>query len=204
MAEEKHGVELAENFLRLEEAAVSVTRLEPVPVEKVGTEEAFSEEIKKFMPKPGTVIVWSYAGIQWGTWDGVHIALSRGTANPKDVLELRVFNRDEELHLLREDGSFVGRLIADGTGESCYHVDSFSRLWGERDMQADIPEGYVRLADHDRKLEMDVPFDGTTENLKYLGLETRNYVTSDASTGLSGYGDYRYLAIEPAWGGRMP
>ena len=203
MADSKHGIELAEDTLSLKESSVTVTRVEKVAVDKLSSIDDLNETIKKYIQNAGNVIIWSYAYVKWGKWDGTRATLSQGEANPRDILELRVFNREEELRLVSENGNFTGRHIADGAGEMCCHVDSFARLWGERDMQVDIPEGYVRLADHERKLEMDVPFEGITENVKYLGLETRNYVVSDKETGLSGYGDYRYVAIEPAQGGKV-
>lgn len=203
MADIKHGIELAEDKLSLKDSSATVTKVENLAAEALGSADALNEAIKKYMQNPGNVIIWSYAEVKWGKWDGAKALLSQGEANPKDILEIRVFNREEELRLVNENGSFTGRHIADGTGQACCYVDSFARLWGERDMQADIPEGYVRLADHERKLEMDVPFEGRAENVKYLGLETRNYVVSDKETGLSGYGDYRYVAIEPAQGGKV-
>ena len=36
---------------------------------------------------------------------------------------------------------------------------------------------------------------------KFYGLMTRNHIGSDAATGLSGYVDYRFVAIESAWDG---
>ena len=201
MAEVKSGIELAETELRLEKAPAAFTPLS-LPLKELATVAALHETVKRHMKKEGQVVVWSFARISWGRWDGEQVSLARGEAEPGDILEIRVFNREEELRLVRENDCFAGRYVADGSGEEHYHVDSFARLWGERDMQGDVPPGYIRLADHARKLEMDVPFEARAEGLKYLGLETRNYVKSDESTGLSGYVDYRYVAIEPAQGGK--
>lgn len=202
MAEVKGGIEFAEAELRLEKAPAAFTPLEALPLEELATAAALHGAIQRYMKKKGQAVVWSYAWVRWGRWDGEQVSLALGEADPREILEIRVFNREEELRLVRESDCFAGRYVADGAGEEHYHVDSFSRLWGERDLQGEVPHGYVRLVDHARKLEMDVPFEGQAEGLKYLGLETRNYVMSDEATGLSGYGDYRYVAIEPAQGGK--
>ena len=36
---------------------------------------------------------------------------------------------------------------------------------------------------------------------KFYGLTTRNYIDSDKATGLSGYVDYRFVALESAQDG---
>ncbi len=98
------------------------------------------------------------------------------TPNFDEWLECRIFNRGAELHLKRDGNIFNGRLISDAEGD-----------------------GWITLRDAPRKLSMEIPCDDGGK--KFYGLTTRNYIDSDAATGLSGYVDYRFVAIESAWDG---
>ena len=104
-----------------------------------------------------------------------------------------MFNDTEELHLKRIENKFIGRYVADIEGKGNFYTDSFSRFWGENSGEV---EGYIKLLDRQRKLYMEIPC--TENNSKWYGLLTRNYIESDKLTGLSGYSDYRFVAIEPA------
>jgi len=85
----------------------------------------------------------------------------------------------------------------DDDGDDDFYVDSFSRLWGERTNSAG---DWITLTDKPRKISMTLPC--TFDDKKFYGLTTRNYIGSDEATGLSGYVDYRFVAIEPAdWDG---
>lgn len=194
----QHGLALAKNPLVLQHGAVKKENIENVKIADIADAWALNSLVARYVKDTASLVIWTYRKITWGRWDGSQIVLSDGKAVPADIVEARIFNDKEELHLIREDGAITGRYVNDTEGDDCYYVDSFARLWGGRDIQADIPEGYVRLIDGERKLKLDVPFDGESAGIKYFGLETRNYVASDERTGLSGYRDYRFVAIEPA------
>ncbi len=153
---------------------------------------------EKFSEARGTFVAWQVQSIVWGKFDGDKLLL-KDDASPNfdDWLECRVFNRREELHVKRSGENFVGRYVRDDdSGTETYCVDSFARLWGERSATAD---GWITLLDAARKISMSVPCDDGDQ--KFYGLMTRNYIGSDAATGLSGYVDYRFVAIESAWDG---
>lgn len=162
---------------------------EPVECAPVDVEKILRE---KFGSASGIFVAWQIQNIVWGKFDGGKIS-SRSEITPEYWLECRFFNADAELHLKRVGKILRGRFIQDGTGAENFYVDSFARLWGESSGAA---EGYVKLLDRQRKLYMEIPCAET--NSKWYGLMTRNYVGSDEKTGLSGYVDYRFVAIEPA------
>ena len=148
----------------------------------------------------GIFVAWQIQSIVWGKFDGEKLVLKDNRRpNFDDWLECRIFNRSAELHLKRDGQNFVGRYVCDTQGEKIARVDSFARLWGERDENFSADD-WIALRDKPRKIFMEIPCsDG---GKKYYGLLTRNYVGCDAETGLSGYVDYRFVAIEPAdWDG---
>ena len=97
----------------------------------------------------------------------------------------------------RAGDKFIGRYVRDELGTGNFYVDSFARLFGEN---VSSENGWIKLEDELRKISMTIPVDGDE---KFYGLLTRNYIGSDAATGLSGYDDYRFVAIENAWDGDL-
>lgn len=161
-----------------------------------------AQEAEKFLREKfsdGIFVAWQIQSIVWGNFDGEKILL-KDNARPNfdDWLECRIFNRRAELHLKRDGKNFVGRYVCDADGEKIFYVDSFSRLWGERNENFSA-DGWIALHDKPRKIFMEIPC--PDRGKKYYGLLTRNYIGSDDETGLSGYVDYRFVAIEPAWDG---
>ena len=203
MENNKYGMELAKKTLRLSQypSQTAFTCIEPQVVKAEDMGNTIRALLKQYIHNNSSIVIWTFAKIIWGMWNGEKVCTSGSSVKFEDILELRAFNEQEELHLIREDDILEGRYVEDGTGSNTYYVDSFARLWGVRDMQADIPEGFVRLSDHERKLQMDVVCDEDMQGVQYLGLETRNYIGTDEKTGLSGYTDYRYVAVRPAQGG---
>lgn len=148
-----------------------------------------------FDGRDATMIIWQIHKISWCRVSGGRIVANE-ELNAAHWLELRAFNADEEIHLKRAGNKFNGRHAVDELGEGTYFADSFSRFWGEAAPSCD---GCVRLVDRQRKLEMLLPVEEC--GAAWYGLLTRNYIGSDKATGLSGYADYRFVAIEPAEGG---
>lgn len=144
------------------------------------------------------VVAWQVQSIVWGTFEGDKILFKENIApNIDDWLECRIFNKREEIHIKRTGNNFVGRLIRDTAGNGTFYVDSFSRLWGECTVATD---DWITLTDKPRKISMTLPYINACK--KFYGLTTRNYIGTDSATGLSGYVDYRFVAIESAdWDG---
>lgn len=140
----------------------------------------------------GIVVAWQVQSVVWSKFDDEKLL-----SNVDDWLEVRIFNRNAEIHLKRAGNNFFGRFVHDEAGTSNFYVDSFSRLWGERTATTG---DWITLTDAPRKISMTLPC--TNGDKKFYGLLTRNYIGNDEATGLSGYVDYRFVAIEPAdWDG---
>ena len=136
-------------------------------------------------------VAWQIQNIIWGKFDGEKL-FSTAEVTPQFWLECRIFNDAEEIHLKRVENKLRGRYVTEIEGAGDFYADSFSRFWGERKSAAN---GFVKLCDNQRKLFMEIPCEKIS---KWYGLLTRNYISSDEKTGLSGYTDYRFVAIEPA------
>jgi len=157
--------------------------------------ETLEQELQNLIHSNSIVIVWQIHNIIWGRYQNNKLELLDGTRNANFYQEIRVFNEDEELHLIKIDDEFQGRYIQDGIGQEVKYVDSFSRFWGEKHS---IKDGFIELRDIGRKISLKIPFKEKFSDTKYLGLTTRNYIGSDKNTGLSGYIDYRFLSISSA------
>lgn len=188
------GLELAENTLKIEQigstreataCALTLADLMRCLTERFSGRAFF--------------VAWQMNGIVWGRWQDGQLALAAGGAlNLQYIEELRVFNETAEIHLCRRDGKLQGRFINDTVGNPIKFVDSFSRLWGEKER---VENGYITLVDKNRKLTMTVPCDDEGEGLWY-GLVTRNYIGINETTYQAGYTDYRYVGITSAEGGK--
>lgn len=181
------GMELAKNVgLKIETCKSLSSQLE-CPL--TGLEEMLRD--KNFH---GIFVTWQIQQVSWGKFDGEKLLLKDNLSpNVDDWLECRIFNEREEIHLKRDGETLRGRHIRDEGGEDISYVDSFARLWGECSKSAD---GWITLVDAPRKISMELPCDDGGK--KFYGFTTRNYIDSDEATGLSGYVDYRFVAIESA------
>ena len=187
------GLDLAKENLQLGECKKF---FDPIDCPTTELEKILREKFSK----AALFVAWQIQSIVWGIFDGEKILLKENAApDIDDWLECRVFNENEELHLKRDGKIFVGRYIRDEDGSGDFFVDSFSRLWGERDEKFSAGD-WITLTDAPRKISMTLPC--ADAGKKFYGLTTRNYIGSDEATGLSGYVDYRFVALEPAdWDG---
>lgn len=152
--------------------------------------EALQAEIQKL--SNGALIAWQVNRIVWGKITNGTLELSDGQPIDVDLIqEIRIFNDQQELHLVKLGKSLKGRWLTDGEGDSVSVVDSIAPMWGKSTESG----AFSQLADDDRKLYMKVA--GEIQKGKRCGLITRNYVTSDAENGLAGYTDYRFMGLQP-------
>ena len=147
---------------------------------------------EKFKTPRAVFVAWQIQNIMWGKFENDKL-FSTKEITPQYWLECRIFNETEELHLKRIENKLRGRYITEIEGAENFYADSFSRFWGENSGTAD---GFIKLIDKQRKLFMEIPCEKI--NAKWYGLLTRNYISSEEKTGLSGYIDYRFVAIESA------
>ena len=166
--------------------------------------ECPAAELEKFLREKlsdGIFVAWRIESVVWGKFVDKNFSLPNNQSpNFDDWLECRFFNAHEEIHLKRLGEKFFGRYVRDEDGTGTFYADSFARLWGEN---VSSENGFITLRDERRKISMTLPCDD--DGKKFYGLLTRNYIDSDVdeknpdkSTGLSGYVDYRFVAIESA------
>ncbi|MCR5176851.1 MAG: hypothetical protein K6C05_08370 [Anaerovibrio sp.] len=150
--------------------------------------------LNNFIGDKAIVVIWLMDRIIWTTCTNGHIELDDKASVIDYWQEMRAFNEKGEVHLVRMGDEFSGRCIVDTEASEDWkqgYVDSISPIWGEN---SGYEGGRVHLEDTDRKLMMDIPVrDGSA---KSYGLVTRSYIQTDLTAGLSGYGDYRFLAVE--------
>lgn len=184
------SLELAQKGLTLVDSPVTWKR-------KIHEAQPLGDVIKQYMKDSASLVVWQRHQISWGRWDGSSLVFANQEAlDENQILEIRVFNENEELHLYRHHGAYEGRYVCDGTGEVQSHVDTLSRLWGHKTAH---DGSFVTLKDSERFLSMTVP---CQEKADYYGLVTRSYIDVDSDTGQAGYSDYRFVRIESAEGRR--
>ena len=118
----------------------------------------------------------------------------------KYVMQIRLFNNDEEILLQKDGGKYNVRIIKDSINrqtdedEMVKVVDDASTLFGERTDSKINTKMFVKLVEKGRKISLTIP---TQDTAKYYALVTRSYITFDTETGQAGYGYYRYLDIRP-------
>lgn len=118
----------------------------------------------------------------------------------KYLLNLRLFNEDEEIMIRKDNFRCIARIIKDDADEQTEKVkkvqivDDASTLFGERAKRQLASDIFVKLVEKGRKISMIIP---TSDNAEYYALVTRSYITFDEKTGQAGYGYYRYLDIRP-------
>lgn len=161
------------------------------------TMAAMQTELQELNFQAGYVVLWQIDAIRWGKWESGQLYFPETDPQDSLLLEVRVFNENEELHLLKQGESFRGRFRNDSEGEAAEYVDSASRFWGRRTQTQACAGGYIRLVDSDRKLQMLIPAVGT--EAEYYALETRSYVGINEHTAQAGYVDYRFKAILPVF-----
>ena len=183
------GLELMTNQL-----AKSDTKGIMRPVSCTMDETDLKKLLQENMKHDGLVVCWQMQRIVWGRYQAGNLTFSDGNMLvPAYILELRVFNATEELHLVKKESTFTGRYRCDGEGpDQVEYVDTMAPLWGNSSKTA--ADGYVTLIDEERKFKMTIP---CKEQANYYGLTTRNYIGIYEQTSQAGYMDYRFMGITP-------
>ena len=188
------GFELAKNPLQIQDIHSSRELLRNI----ARNEAALTELLTKKLKAPAWLAVWALHAVTFGHWDGTKLTLHNHQVDIADIIEMRIFNAQEEIHLLQEDEFFAGRYICDDANGSPQEViDSFSRFWGECESPETVTETdtYVELRDASRKLTLNIPLPNGKGG-KYYGLTTRSYIGYERTTGLAGYADQRFVSID--------
>ena len=186
------SIELAKEPLQITEDFCTVDK-----VQGEATNTVLEDWIKTYFSENASLVIWHIHTVVWGVIRGGVLQFAdNGKLDADTILEARIFDKESELHIVRNGDVFVGRYIADKGEQRMKHVDSFGRLWGENAGRAGE---FVALKDVNRKLALSVP---CKEDAAYYGLVTRNYIGHAEQNGQAGYIDYRYVQITSAEGGR--
>lgn len=89
------SLELAKKGLTLVDSPVTWKR-------KIHESQPLGDVIKQYMKDTASLVVWQRQQISWGRWDGSTLVFAnKETLDENQVIEIRVFNDNEELHLYR-------------------------------------------------------------------------------------------------------
>lgn len=115
----------------------------------------------------------------------------------KYLVQLRIFNEQEELYLQKHGAGYYLQYINDENGENTLPtVDSVSQFFGHNTDKA-CAAGFAELWEAGRKIRLVLPVDKQADE---YALRTRSYVQFDEKTGQAGYAYYRWLDIVPTEG----
>lgn len=136
--------------------------------------------------------------VRFGYYEAGKFNFADGAAlEEKYLVQLRVFNAEEEVYLQKQGAGFYLQYINDAAGsEKLPTVDSASQFFGHRVAGA-APQGFAELWEAGRKIRLVLPVAEQADEYKLL---TRSYVQFDEKTGQAGYAYYRWLDIVPADG----
>ena len=134
--------------------------------------------------------------VRFGYYKAGQFVFADGAAlEEKYLVQLRVFNAEEEVYLQKRGAGYYLQYINDAAGsEAIPTVDSKSQFFGHRVVGA-APQGFAELWEPGRKIRLVVP---VAEQAEKYELRTRSYVQFDETTGQAGYAYYRWLDIVPA------
>lgn len=143
---------------------------------------------------------------RFGYWRGNNFDFADGKSfDEKYLLEMRLFNDEEEIYLQKKGTMLLMRITDDLTSASDENkiktVDSTSILFGKH-CDSSLPKGFKKLGEpsressreSSRKISFIIPAE---EVAKKYSLTTRSYIVYDKTTGQAGYGWSRWVSINP-------
>jgi CRISPR-associated protein (TIGR03984 family) len=157
------------------------------PLSKIGKVEA------GFGDEPVCALMQGYPFTTFALVRGGHFLLPaelRGKGDWNDLFDLRLFNKNAELHAWKTgNGKWQGRIRADDTGQETSLV-----LWGTKEEQA-ADEHFTCLVE-DRGVRFWAPTSEVVGKKLPLKLKAREYLEPDEVTGLVQVVDYRLCGFE--------
>ena len=136
--------------------------------------------------------IWMVHKICWAKWEnGKMILPNEEKIAWQYVQMMRVFDKNQELYIEKQKNKYHCRFIQDNDKENKLSKTSSSRLWGEKVEGSSTKDGFVKLLDKKRKIQMLIP---TKEDAKYYELTTQNYIGYN-EIAHAGYTDYRFVKI---------
>lgn len=143
----------------------------------------------------------------WGRFDASGLKTSgavfdevKAELSAETLQQARLFNRDAELMIWKNDGVWMMRLIQDGAGEARPSFIEKQWLWGTRGELGREADGFTLLVEGKQGLRHAPPIIRLAENER-VALVVRHYIGTDdsdqAQIELS-----RLMDIEPVKGGK--
>jgi len=148
-----------------------------------------------FDSAPALAVCYFDYGIRFAKWENgaLHFANEEFPGAPY-LQEARIFDRDRELRIWREERALLYRFRVDAAGESHLAMEAEQNLWGTH--AEPLPRGWTRLWE-DRGTELTAPL-VIAEKKNYAGplayLKTRNYIDY-LKNGQATYVDCRFVGI---------
>ena len=103
--------------------------------------------------------------------------------NIEDFLEIRAFNKEKELKVINNNGSYYGRIRTDNTGSACEFVDEIHLLWGDF---ISYNNGYSHMSEK-RGTKLLLPIEVKEDEKAFI--KVRNYLKE----GIFEFDDYRMV-----------
>ena len=105
--------------------------------------------------------------------DRVELKLGKDFVVEDSIVEIRAFDKDEELHLLKNGLCYVGRIVRDNDDGVDYYevVDDLYKIWGQ------VNFGVTNVLSEDRGIQIKLPFN--IDKDKLLFAKVRNYFTAE-------------------------
>lgn len=118
--------------------------------------------------------------------DKVELVLPSADIELANTKELRAFNENKELHLVKQGISFIGRIRIDNEGECCEVYDELQLIWGK----ATKSENGITELYEDRGILIKLPAE-IKENQR-AAIKVRSYLSNEKFE----FVDFRIMGIE--------
>ena len=148
----------------------------------------FSTVFSACAPFPGGDIAAAIGGYEYALLirtDGVSLVRPAEGFSVENLIEARAFKENEELHLVKLNGAWRGRVRTDGAGEETEVFDQCQLLWGEC---VECGEKASALWE-DRGIRLSVPLSVPKGRRVYLSI--RSYLAAESFT----FSDFRICGI---------
>ncbi len=135
-------------------------------------------QVPNYIKQESLVIAYFYNEILCGKFlNGIFTFYDNKKLNEEYLKEMRIFNSEEELHIWRNNGSFKGRLKADGQSDKQeYCFDSNQILFGT--LSEKLAGDFIKISE-DRGTELILPDNGynVDKGKNRIAVKVRNYIS---------------------------
>jgi len=146
-------------------------------------------QVEEYIQNESYVVVYLDYKILFGRYNnGNFFFFNNESFDLKFVQKIRIFNKDEEFYIWKEEGNLFGRIKKDDNSE---FVDSIQVLFGTRSQSVD--SDWTKITEHLRGIEFVLPGKWEVDNdKKKIALKVRNYI-GYTENHLATYTDSRFV-----------